>query len=176
MRLGVASASACLLVLGAAAFGCGEESEGVFDEEAFPFTFEYPSDFEESGDPTVGQQLGVDADETAAIGLDDDNGILVQTFTLQAEVDESNLDEAKQEIDALVRQVTPGVSSTTDTVAGLPALTVSELPIPSIEDGQSRLVIVFDGDQQYFLNCQSTTERAAIEEACDQAVETFSLK
>ncbi len=170
-------AGACLLVLGAFALGCGEESDGVFDEEAFPFTFEYPADFEESEDPTVSQQLGVDADETAAIGIDDDNGILVQTFTLRAPVDESNLDQAKREIDALVQQVDPGVSSTTDTVAGLPALVISDLAVPSMEGGESRLVVVFEGDQQYFLNCQSTPEqRAEMAEACDQAVATFSLK
>src|SRR5687768_66496 len=118
-----------MLVLGVLALGCGgddEESDGVFDYEEFPFTFEYPGTWEESDEPTVDQQLGAEADATKAVGLDDENGILVQSFTLQRAVDESNLNEAKAEIDGLLNQVEPGTTTVAGEVAGFPALTVDE--------------------------------------------------
>ena len=167
---------AVALVLAA---GCGDDGDSneVFDREEFPFTFEYPGDLEESGDVTIAQALGAQADETAAVGLDDDNAIVVQTFTLNIEIDESNLDLARREIDSLAQQADPNASSEKTEVAGLPALTVDDLEVPTIENGTSRLIIVFDGDQEYYLNCQSTPDEAAeIDAACDLAVETFAVK
>jgi hypothetical protein len=36
---------------------------------------------------------------------------------------------------------------------------------------------MFDGDQEYQLNCQSTPgERDAVDAACDQAIATLKLK
>ena len=59
-------------------------------------------------------------------------------------------------------------------MAGLPALTYAEVPVASVEGGQSRLVVVFDGRTEYLINCQSTPEkRSEINEACDLAVETL---
>jgi hypothetical protein len=165
-------------VLGLSACGGDDEgSDGTFDRDEFPFTFEYPESFEESEDVTLDVSLGSQADATAAVGLDEDNAILVERFTLNRAVDESNLDVAKREIDALLKQVDPAATSEETEVAGLPALTFESLEIPSVEEGESRLAIVFDGDQEYYLNCQSTpAERAQVDEACDLALESFALK
>jgi hypothetical protein len=173
-----------LLILPAlvlAACGGGDDDSGggeeTFDREEFPFTFSYPEGFEVTEDVTVDQALGSQADETLAVGLDQDNILLVQSFTLNIPIDESNLDLAKQEIDALAQQVAPGAESQETEVAGLPAVELEGIEVPTVEDGESKLTAIFDGEQEYFLNCQSTPEqREEIEEACDLALETFALK
>jgi hypothetical protein len=170
-----------LLALGGLLGGCGGDDDdsdgGTFDEEAFPFTFSYPDGFEVTEDVTVDQALGAQADETAAVGVDDDNILLVQSFTLNISIDESNLDLAKQEIDGLAKQVDPDASSEETEVAGLPALELDGIAVPTVEEGESRLTVIFDGEQEYYLNCQSTPEnREEIAEACDLALETFELK
>lgn len=158
--------------------GCGASGDGVFDEKNFPFTFEYPGSFSETDDVTVDQDLGGGgADAQHAIVLDESNVIAVQRFTLKVVVDESNLDAAKPEFDALLRQVDPKADSVPTKVAGLPALEFDAIAVPSVEGGESRLIGFFDGDQEYLINCQSTTElREEVEAACDRALQTLELK
>jgi hypothetical protein len=178
MRPGTLIVSLCLSVAGLVACGGDDDGgDGTFDREEFPFTFSYPEGFDETGDVTIDQALGAEADETAAISLDGENGIFVQSFTLNIAVDESNLNLAKREIDGLVQRADPDAASTPTEVAGLPALEVSELDVPSVEEGKTRLIAVFDGDQEYYLNCQWTpAEEETVTAACDQAVDTFELK
>lgn len=174
---------AALLVLPALILvACGDDDdsgggEETFDREEFPFTFSYPEGFKVTDDVTVDQALGSQADETLAVGLDQDNILLVQSFTLNIPIDESNLDLAKQEIDGLAQQVAPGAESQETEVAGLPAVELEGIEVPTVESGESKLTAIFDGEQEYFLNCQSTPEqREEIEGACDLALETFALK
>ena len=167
------------IALAALVVGCGDdESEGgTFDREEFPFTFSYPAGFEVTDEVSLQQTLGAEADETAAVGLDEDDVLIVQSFTLNVAIDESNLELAKREIDGLIQQVDPAADSSKTEVAGLPALELDGVPVPSVEDAESRLNVIFDGDQEYFLNCQSTSEnRDEIAEACDLALATFALK
>ena len=84
-----AVASAALLA------GCGGGSDGVFDREEFGFTFEYPTDFTESDDVKIDENLGSEAAASYGIGLDDDNVILVQRYDIEATVTDSNLDQVK---------------------------------------------------------------------------------
>jgi hypothetical protein len=174
---------ALVAVLIALLAGCGDDDDdsgsdgGTFDREEFPFTFSYPGGFEVTEDVTVDQALGAQADETLAVGLDQDNILLVQSFTLNIAIDESNLELAKQEIDGLAQQVAPGAESRETEVAGLPAVELEGIEVPTVEDGESTLTAIFDGEQEYFLNCQSTPEhREEVAEACDLALETFALK
>ena len=167
-----------VLALGSLGFAsCGGGSDGTFDREGFPFQFQYPDAFEESDEVSIDQALGGEAEETVAIGLNDDNAIILQRFTLRIAVDESNLRLAQREIDGLMAQVDPDASSEPTEVAGLPALLIEKVDVPSIQGGESRLTILFDGDQEYVVNCQSTPEdRAEIEAACETALETLTLE
>jgi hypothetical protein len=168
-----------LLVLTAlGAVACGAEEDSLFDAKGFGITFEYPEGFEESDDVSIAQQRGSQADDSRAVGLDEDNGIIVQRYSLQQSINEDNLELAKAEFDALVAQLSPdaGRGRVTE-VAGLPAINYEDIPVESVDDGQSRLVVVFDGRTEYLLNCQSTPkERSKIEDACDLAVETLAVK
>ena len=172
-----AAASMALALATVALASCGNESDGVFDVEGFPFTFEYPDEFEETEDLSFDQELGASADQSAAVGLDDEDGIFVQRFTTEIAIDASNLNLARREIDGLIRQVSPDASSEAAEVAGLPALTADEVTIPSVEGGESSLTFFFDGNQEYLINCQSTPDhRAEIDAACEMALETLTLE
>jgi hypothetical protein len=166
------------LVAGAALLACGEEEgDRVFDEEGFPFTFSYPDGFEETGEVTVDQSLGSEADDSIAIGVGENDGIIVQRYELQIAVDESNLDQAQAEFDSLIGQVDPKAGSRTTEIAGLPALEFDAVDVPSIEGAESRFTVLFQGDQEYLINCQSTPEhRETVESACDEALDTLELK
>jgi hypothetical protein len=164
--------SAVALVLVA----CGSESEGTFEREGFPFTFQYPADFEQVEDVDIDTNLGASADEVAAILLTDDDLIALQRFTLRQAINPSNLGAVKQEFDRLFQQIDPTVDSQASEVAGLLALTIDQIDVPSVDGGQSRYVALFDGDREYLINCQSTPEhREEIEDACDMALDTLTL-
>lgn len=174
LRLGLLILALTALGLGA----CGGGSDGRFDEKGFAITFEYPEDFEESDDVTISQQQGAEAEDSRAVGMDSDNGIVVQRYALQRGIDEEELDLAKAEFDALLADLSPDAKEgETTEVAGLPALLYADVPVRSVERGQSRLVVLFDGRTEYLINCQSTPEkRDEVEEACDLAVETLERK
>jgi hypothetical protein len=179
----VKPATTLVLVLLAPLFlvACGgdddDAGDGTFDREEFPFTFSYPDGFEETDDVTIDQALGAQADETVGVMLDEQNGIFVQSFTLNIAVDESNIDLAKDEIDRLLQAAGPGIETEVTEVAGLPALEVPEFDVPTQEGARTRLIAIFDEEQEYYLNCQWTpAEEDAVTAACDEAVDTFALK
>jgi hypothetical protein len=158
---------------------CADEDDGggdaTFEREGFPFTFEYPASFELAEDVTLAQTLGGESDEAVALGSDDDDGIVVERFTLNVEVDESNLDQAKQEFDQLFQQVDPSAETQPGEIAGLPSLSLDAIALPTPER-ESRITVLFDGDQEYLINCQSTPEgRPEIEAACDLVLETLTV-
>jgi hypothetical protein len=159
------------LALGA----CGGGGDGRFEADGFAITFEYPDDFEESDDVTISEQRGSRAEESRAVGLDEDNGIIVQRYALERSINQDNLNLAKAEFDALVEALSPDAAKGKATeIAGLPALRYPNVPVRTIEDGRSRLIVLFDGRTEYLINCQSTPDkRAEVEEACDMALNTL---
>jgi hypothetical protein len=160
--------------------GCGgddDDSEpSIFESESFPFTFEYPDGFEVTDDVSISQELGVAADETVGIAMDDDNALLLQRFTLNRAIGQGTLDLAKQELDALVQQFDPDAApGEPGELAGFPSLTYDAVALTTPEEGESRLIVLFEGDQEYLINCQSSPDgRDEIEEACDLAIETLA--
>jgi len=165
-----------LAAIALALAACGNESDKTFDQDGFPFKFTYPHAFEEVNDVNIDSSLGASADQTAAIAIGDNDLILVERFTLNRAIGRSELPAAKRQFDDLFRQIDPTVSSTVSEVAGLPALTIDQVDVPSVEGGQSRIVALLDGDQEYLFNCQSTPDnRDEIEQACDMALDTLTL-
>jgi hypothetical protein len=154
---------------------CGEDEPNRFEEEGFAISFEYPDGFELTEDVTLSEQRGSQAEESRALGLDDDNGIIVQRYRLQRSIDESTLDAAKAEFDQLVSDLASGAPEGEKTeIGGLPALRYSGVPVTDPADAQSRLIVLFDGSTEYLINCQSTPDkREEIDEACDMAVDTL---
>ena len=166
-----------LVVLALGLASCGNESDGVFDVEGFPFTFEYPDEFEETEDVNFDTNLGASADQAAAVAIGENDLIALQRFTLNLAIDRSNLNLAKRELGALIQRLDPSASLSVVEIDGLPALTTGNLDVSTVEDGESRITALFDGDQEYVVNCQSTPDhRDEIAEACDLALETLTLE
>jgi hypothetical protein len=167
-----------MAVVGIAGCGGDDDDSGpsTFESDTFPFTFEYPDGFEVTDDVSVSQQLGGVADETLGIVMDDDNALLLQRFTLRREINQGTLALVKQALDTLVRRVDPEAApGEPGELAGFLSVTYDAVALTTPEDGESRLIVLFEGDQEYLINCQSTPDgRDQIEEACDLAVDTLA--
>lgn len=172
------------IALAALLAGCGGDDDGggevpegtaAFEDEDFPFTFAYPEDWMKTTDVSIATEAGNAADETIFVGPDEDNGIVLQRFTLQGDVTEDNLSEAKAEFDDLILQVDPEAPEASETeLIGLPTLEYDEIQLATPEDGESRYNIFFDGDQEYLINCQSTPDsREEIDAACQEALDSL---
>ena len=169
-------------ITGVGIAGCGgddEDSEhATFERDTFPFTFEYPEDFELIDDVNASQVLGGGADESVAIAIDGANLLAIQRYTLNTEVDQANLGLAKQEFDGMIQQVDADAApAEKGELAGFPSLTYDAVTMTTPENGESRVIVLFEGDQEYIINCQSTPDgRDEVEQACDLAVETLARR
>ncbi len=177
VRAGALIALVAALALGA----CGGDDSGddsstkTFENDSYPFTFDYPGSLSESSDVSFSQNLGASAGDSTALALDQSNGIILQKATLNAEVTADNLDAARKQFDQLVGQVDQGASGQAGETGGFPSLTYSAVPVSSVQDGQSEITFLFDGANEYVINCQSTPDqREAITSACDQALRTLT--
>jgi len=158
--------------------GCGSESssDGVFDEDAYPFTFEYPDDWTESDDVEISEELGGAGLDKRAVAIDESDGIIVERFELNVEVDEKNIDLAQDELDGLITSIDPSATGEVGDIGGYISVTYDDVQVPEPES-VSRLVVLFDGDQEYLLNCQYTEDHTdEVIEGCDQAIDTLEPK
>jgi hypothetical protein len=147
----------------------------TFERDMFPFTFEYPDGFEFTDEVSASRTPGRSSDESVAIAMDEDNGLLISRITLEQEINQGNLGLAKQDLDELVQQLDPDPRGVEGEIAGFPSLTYDAVTLTTPEEGESRLIMLFEGDEQYVINCQSTPDgRDEIEQACDLAVDTLT--
>lgn len=150
----------------------GDGDDATFDDAAYPFTFTYPGGWNESDDVTLDKQLGGSGLDRRAVMLDSSNGIILERFELNTEIDESNLHLAQRELDGLITQLDPNASGEAGETGGYPSVTYDSVPVA---DGtESKLVALFDGDQEYMINCQSTEDhRDDVAAGCQQALDTL---
>jgi hypothetical protein len=174
-----AVAWACLLLS-----ACGGSADGLLEGEGFAFRYPEGGDWqEESVEPHVEAQTT----ETlwgGGVHLDDVNGIYVSVSDVEVPVTEGTLDDFLPDIEALVEATARQAGGRLErgplrlTVASLPAV---EYGVTSATpDGrplEQRLVFIFEGRTEFFLNCQHTDEqRALVQQACAMALETFALR
>jgi hypothetical protein len=163
----------------AAASGCGGGDDGAarFAEDGFSISFEHPSSFDEIEDVSIASTAGAASERTTARGLDEQNLILVSRYDLDTAVSSANVARIKPEVDAVVSQAVGRTLSGAELEIG---------PLPGYEyrfglDSQppvrSRLIVLFDGETEYTLNCQSTQDlRDEIDAACERAVATLERR
>jgi hypothetical protein len=171
---------AALLLTLVALAGCGSSDGGTasFDEDGFDITFEYPEELDEAKNVTIESDAGSSARATAGLGFSKNDVIIVQRYDLKLAVDDDNLDQAKGELDLLIRQISPGAGpGKTGETRGFPSVEYDDVRTRTIEGGRSRLVALFDGEVEYLINCQSTPDRREdIKEACAQVLKTVEKK
>lgn len=169
-----------LPVLAAAVLaGCGSSSDETktFDEEGFAITFEYPGDFERTEDVNLSQSAG-QAEETVALARSEDNAIFLQRYGLNRAVSPKEADGVREELDQVLGRLAGGDLEGKPVDVGGPLAFRYEIDrLNTPEDGRSTIVVMFDGDTEYFMNCQSVPDgRSELEEACEQAIDTLRLK
>ena len=168
--------SACGSSDGGGGGGGGPKTDTeTFEAEGIGITFEYPPEMEQASDLTVDQSVGAQAKAEGGVGYDTRNVIFVQRFDLERSIGKEELGAIKPQVDSLFEQGTgkPGDGEETE-IGGLPALEYESAPTKGRPGEQARLLVLFDGDTEYTINCQSDEERREdIEEACDTVVETL---
>ncbi len=167
-----------LLVLALVA-GCGGSDEPkTFDENGFAISFRYPGDLERTEDVDIAQSAG-QASETVALASSSDNAIFVQRYDLQRSVTPEDGPAVKEELDSVLADLA-GSSLEGERIDVEGAALAFRYEIPRLsepEDGRSTIVALFEGDVEYFLNCQSVPDgREELDEACDQAIDTLRIK
>jgi hypothetical protein len=165
---------ACLLALGV---GCGSDDPKTFDEDGFAITFEYPGDFERTTDVSIARGEG-EAEESVALAMSEDNAIFVQRYGLDRSVTTGDADAVKAELDQVLSELAGSEVSGRRIDAGGPLAFRYEVDrLREPEDGRSTIVAVFDGDTEYFINCQSVPDgREELDEACERAIDTLAPK
>jgi hypothetical protein len=117
------------------------------------------------------------------VGIDGSNFVLVERYRLAIPITDETFDRHR---DALVQEWTQAVEQGGASVVG-PVETIELDGLPGLRfeavgvsvDGRpalSTMVLAFDGQTEYFVNCQRTEERAnEMEAGCDQVLDTFGV-
>ncbi len=147
----------------------------IFSDGDFGFNFTYPKDWSE-GKPKddAGQSTGGKPVAGAAVGLDNDNAVLLLRYDLSEAVDPAQLPDHVPELDGIVSQFAGrAISGTVTDIGGLPAVRYEEIAL--VDDPRSsRIVFLFDGKAEYEINCQSNADgRERINQGCDQVLSTL---
>jgi hypothetical protein len=165
---------ACAIVIPVA---CGSSDPKMFDEKGFAITFEYPGDFERTTDVNAEEGVGR-AQKSVALAMSEDNAIFVQRYGLGRAVTPDDAGAVKDELDKVLgRLAGTEVTGKRIDAGGLLAFRYEIEKLRQPEDGRSTIVAVFDGDTEYFINCQSVPDgREELDEACERAIETLAPK
>jgi len=147
----------------------------IFSDGDFGFNFTYPKDWSE-GKPKddAAQSTGGKPVARAAVGLDNDNAVLLLRYDLSEVVDRAQLPDHVPEVDGIVSQFAGRPTSGTVTdIGGIPAIRYEEIAL--VDDTRtSRIVFLFEGNTEYEINCQSNAEgRERINQGCDQVLSTL---
>jgi hypothetical protein len=163
-------------LVGLVAAGCGGGDGGpkTFNDADFAITFQYPASFEELEDVSIASTAGAASKETRALGLNEQNVILVDRYDLRIEVTKENLADVKPEVDQVVSQAAgQELSGEEIEVGGLPGYEyIFDLEDPP--EARTRFLVLFHGATEYALNCQSTPQqRDEVDAACRLVTDTL---
>lgn len=164
----------------------GEESSepqtaNTYDENGV--AFDYPDGWEEFPAEASATSTGSNELWSATVGPDKTNLVNITAYRLNIEVTEDNLDSIEAELDEVIQDVVDQAGGTitdgptADEVAGFPAYTYTWEDV-EVEDElkDSAAYFVFNGDIEYFFNCQFSSDVAdEVMSGCDQILESFEV-
>ena len=159
------------------------EDQGPASYEDNGVAFDYPSDWDEFPAEASATSTGSNELWSATIGPDKTNLVNVTAYQLKVEVTDENLDSIEAELDEVITDVVDQaggeISSgpTPEEVAGFPAYTYEWTGVEvDGEPKDSSAYFVFNGDIEYFFNCQFSDETAEeIRDGCRQVLDTFAV-
>jgi hypothetical protein len=164
--------------------GGGGEAEEAADTQTYSendVTFDYPGDWDEFEAEAAAMSTGSNELWNTTVGPDETNLVNITAYQLNIEVTEDNIADIRAELDGVIGQVVQQAGGeiasgpTQSTVAGFPAYSYewSDVEVDG-EAKDSRAVFLFDGDVEYFFNCQydADTEEDVLA-GCDTILESF---
>jgi hypothetical protein len=175
MRRSALLLGALALLLGGSA--CGSGNDKTFEANGFGITFKYGPPFHPTRDIAFAQSAGAKPVARAGLAVDRVNAIIVSRYDLRVKITKETLAKYRREVDAVIAQLAgKPVSGQAVEYRGLPGYDYT-ISIQNPPNGQSRLVVLFDGATEYLFNCQSTpAKRDRLEAACRKALDTLEQK
>jgi hypothetical protein len=159
----------------------GEEEAAVNTYSENDVTFDYPEEWQEFSADAAASSMGSNELWDTTVGPDDTNLVNITAYQLNIEVTDENIADIEQELDGVIQQVvdqaggTIASGPTQSTLAGFPAY---EYEWNGVQvDGEakdSRAIFLFNGDVEYFLNCQYSAETEEdVLAGCQLVLDTF---
>jgi len=149
----------------------------TFADQRFPFTFSYPKEWG-AGNFTYdsAQTAGAPPAASAAIGIDQDNSVLLTRYNLAEPVASMALADQLPELNGVISRFAgrPYFGEITQ-IGSRPAVRYEEFVLQNdAARRSSRVVYLYDGAAQYELNCQFTPDhREQMNRGCDQMLSTL---
>jgi hypothetical protein len=145
--------------------------QSVFAEAGFTITFRYPRDMRRAK-VSIGRAGGSTAKAQWAVGFPGTESVIILTkYQLRQPVTAANVSTTVSEADELFGQLAghPVHGHATE-VGGMPAIEYAPTALSEPPAARSTLLLVFDGDVEYLVNCQATPDkRRQLEAACTLA-------
>ncbi len=146
------------------------------------YSFEHPASVEPGPGEFLEETEG-ELDRTLLFAGDYDV-VAVIVYSLPVEITEANFEEYKDAYDAEYDKLVKSADGTTETgpedveIDGLPGIQYTgTTATPDGPRAQTRTTIFFDGDRQYYVECQWTQGgEQKIGSACDAVLESFDVE
>jgi hypothetical protein len=156
-----------------------EEAANTYSEN--DVTFEYPADWEEFSAEAAAMSPESNELWDTTVGPDDTNLVNITAYQLNIEVTDANIAEIEEELDTVIQGVVSqaggeiAAGPTQSTLAGFPAY---EYEWSGVQvDGEakdSRAIFLFNGELEYFMNCQYSAETEEdVLAGCQMILDTF---
>jgi hypothetical protein len=159
----------------------GGEETAVNTYSENSVTFDYPEEWQEFSADAAASSMGSNELWDTTVGPDDTNLVNITAYQLNIEVTDENIADIEQELDGVIQQVVDQAGGaiasgpTQSTLAGFPAYEYEWTDVQV--DGEakdSRAIFLFDGDVEYFLNCQYSAETEEdVLAGCQLILDTF---
>jgi hypothetical protein len=158
-----------------------EVAAATYDDNGV--TFEYPDGWDEFPAEASATSTGSNELWSATVGPDKTNLVNITAYKLNIEVTGENLETIEGELDEVIQgvvdqaggEITSGPDQ--DEVAGFPAYTYTweDVEVEG-EPKDSSAYFLFNGDMEYFFNCQFSSEtEEEVQGGCDQILGSFSV-
>lgn len=162
--------------------GCGGEGEKTFSTPTYPFSFSYPSDWKLTRNAAFSYGSGA-GERSVSVSLKDPyDQVTITQYKLKKTLPEG-VNGNQKELDRIVARLTSeakGASSEAEVVehGGIPGYQyIVEYSSPDGTLLRNQLVFLFNGDDEYQINCQSTDKnRAELEKGCNLVLDTLAFK
>ena len=158
-----------------------DDQQSVATYEENGVSFEYPGEWDEFPAEASSTSTGSNELWSATVGPDKTNLVNVTAYQLNIEVTEENLGSIEAELDGVITDVVDRAGGEitsgpdVDEVAGFPAYTYTweDVEVEG-EPKDSSAYFIFNGDLEYFFNCQFSSDRQdEVMAGCAQILDSF---